>query len=84
MNPYPRLNPKTPFIPTIIETLKNPAKEHVAMEFRNRPGGKLAKRMIDAWDALPNHVKQTRFHSGIDRDLEGTLDVELATLSKRH
>lgn len=84
MNPYPRLKPRTPFIPTIIEALKNPGKDHAAMEFRNRLGEKLAKRMIDAWEALPNHAKQSRYHTGVHRDVEGTLDVRLATLSKLH
>jgi hypothetical protein len=39
MNPYPRLNPRTPFIPTIVDALKNPGKDHVAREFINRLGG---------------------------------------------
>ena len=56
MNSYPRLKPRTPFIPTIIEAIKNPGKDRFEREFINRLGEKLAKRMIDAWEALPNRL----------------------------
>lgn len=81
MNPYPRLRPRMPFVPTIIDALRKPGKDHIATEFRNRLGEKLTKMALAAWDNLPNNLKQTRYHSGIYRDLSGTLDVKLTALS---